>query len=666
MMDHLLPHHPHASMLASDGGTELGRGFAARFPRQFQRFWTFSAGLTIAMICLAGSALAATPSPESALGIKPIHSEIDYEIPSPENVDRCTVTDIEREGWVGWEVFSPDGMILRRFADTNGDKKIDLWSYFKFGVEVYRDVDGDFNGKADQYRWLGTGGTRWGIDSNEDSRIDQWKQISAEEASAEVVAALRESDPARFARLLITEKELQTLGLGKTKTEQLAAKSDRAASDFLGLAKRQSAVGPKARWVQFAASPPGIVPADTDGSTKDVMVYENAVAMFEQDSKAGQLMVGTLVKVGDAWRLVELPSVGGDGQAVAQTNGNFFTPGSLAGTTQATGGMGEETQRLVTALESVDSRLATESDERVVAKLHAQRADVIEALAKNAETPTMRESWVRQLVDTLGLAVQSGSYPDGMDRLRKISRNYGDNNESLAAYADYQAIRADYTIRQTPDADFSEVQKWYLEALTGFVDRYPRTAETASAYLDLALSKEFEDKEKEALEFYKKVANAFPGTDAGEKAAGAARRLDSVGRRIELDGDTIDGKPFRLAALRGKPVVVHYWATWCEPCKQDTKLLRRLQASYQRAGLQLVGINVDATRESAAGYLKENPLPWVQLFEPGGLESSRLAKMLGVQTLPTMMLIDADGKVVRHNVRAAELDDELAAMMKRK
>ena len=130
-----------------------------------------------------------------------------------------------------------------------------------------------------------------------------------------------------------------------------------------------------------------------------------------------------------------------------------------------------------------------------------------------------------------------------------------------------------------------------------------------------------------------------------------------------MQGTTIDGQSFRLSSLRGKPVVLHYWATWCEPCKQDMKLLRRLQASYQRAGLQLVGVNVDITREMASDFLRANPLPWTQLFEEGALESSRLAKAFGVQTLPTMMLIDQDGKVVRHNVRAAELDDELNAMV---
>ena len=63
---------------------------------------------------------------------------------------------------------------------------------------------------------------------------------------------------------------------------------------------------------------------------------------------------------------------------------------------------------------------------------------------------------------------------------------------------------------------------------------------------------------------------------------------------------------------------------------------------------------------------KRARLPWTQLFEDGGLESSPLAKAFGVQTLPTMMLIDSKGVVVRHNVRSAELDEEIDQMLKKK
>ncbi len=103
-----------------------------------------------------------------------------------------------------------------------------------------------------------------------------------------MVAALREQDTSRFVRLLISQDEIDALGLGRDKSERLLAKSNRAARDFKVLAERQKSVGQNARWVQFAASSPGTVPSGTDGSTKDVVVYENAVAMFEQEDQGGQ------------------------------------------------------------------------------------------------------------------------------------------------------------------------------------------------------------------------------------------------------------------------------------------------------------------------------------------------------------------------------------------
>ena len=53
-----------------------------------------------------------------------------------------------------------------------GDNVVDTWSYYKNGLEVYRDGDLNFNGKADQYRWFHTGGSRWGLDKNEDGKLD--------------------------------------------------------------------------------------------------------------------------------------------------------------------------------------------------------------------------------------------------------------------------------------------------------------------------------------------------------------------------------------------------------------------------------------------------------------------------------------------------------------
>ncbi len=612
---------------------------------------------------------AAPPSAAAALGLKPVQDDVVYELVNDDQLSRCTVRDIDRSDWSGWEVVGPDGTILRRFADTNGDKKIDLWSYFQYGVEVYRDVDANFNGKADQYRWMATGGTRWGIDANEDGTIDNWKVISAEETTMELIAALADADATRFTALLASPADIKAAGIRGDMQETLTRKATRAAKKFKEFAESQDTVDRQAKWLQFAATVPGLMPAGEPGFEKDVFAYENAVAMFETGDRSGQLLVGTIIRSGDAWKLLDLPVLAEKGEPIAQAGGNFFTPGGTFGASPSGSSAGDtKTQMLVSKLEAIDSKSAQATETQDLAVLNEQRADVVASLIEAATTPEERDTWTRQLVDTVSVAVQSGAYPEGLDRLKSLAKSLGQSRspqtEALRAYTEYQLIGTEYIARQSPDADFAKIQEWWLGELNAFADRHPDAPETAQAKLQLALSKEFEGQEDDALKFYKQVATEFRGTDTAERAAGAIVRLQSVGKEVELEGTTIQGKAFRLSQLRGHPVVLHYWATWCEPCKQDMKRLRSLQARYQRAGLQIVGVNIDNSREKAVAFLKENSLPWIQLFEDGGLEGSPLAKQFGVQTLPTMMLIDSKGRVVRHNVGESELDDELAEMVK--
>jgi thiol-disulfide isomerase/thioredoxin len=136
-----------------------------------------------------------------------------------------------------------------------------------------------------------------------------------------------------------------------------------------------------------------------------------------------------------------------------------------------------------------------------------------------------------------------------------------------------------------------------------------------------------------------------------------------VGNPIPLAGNTLDGKQASLAAYRGKTVLIHYWATWCEPCKQDLEILKQIQAKYAAQGLALIGVNLDSDRALAVQFLRSQPLPWPQLYEPGGLDS-RFATEMGILTLPTMILVDNEGKVINRSIHAGELDEELSKRLR--
>lgn len=253
-------------------------------------------------------AQAAAPSVKDALGLKPIQKDVAFDEPEAKEVENCTIASEKIDEGSAWVVRGAAGQLLRCFADTNADNRVDQWRYYTSGIESYRDVDSDFNGKADQYRWLGLSGTRWGVDKDEDGQVDSWKSISAEEVTYEIVAAVQTRDAARFSRLLLSPQEMKALGLSGERAERISKSVEDAPQRFNSAIRTQKAITAQTKWLHFGASLPGTLPAGTDGSQSDIMVYENVVAMLDNAGTPGQLTVGTLVPLGIPGKRSTCPS----------------------------------------------------------------------------------------------------------------------------------------------------------------------------------------------------------------------------------------------------------------------------------------------------------------------------------------------------------------------
>src|SRR5262249_11518501 len=150
---------------------------------------------------------------QQILGYKP-RQDVAVTTPAAEALAGCKVELVKGRGkGSGWALKDAGGQTLRVIFDSADRGLPDTYSYFKDGVEVYREIDTTYAGKPDQYRWLNAGGMKWGVDANRDGKIDGWKAISAEEVSQELLAALAAKDPARFQALLLTEDDLKALDL---------------------------------------------------------------------------------------------------------------------------------------------------------------------------------------------------------------------------------------------------------------------------------------------------------------------------------------------------------------------------------------------------------------------------------------------------------------------
>jgi peroxiredoxin len=117
------------------------------------------------------------------------------------------------------------------------------------------------------------------------------------------------------------------------------------------------------------------------------------------------------------------------------------------------------------------------------------------------------------------------------------------------------------------------------------------------------------------------------------------------------DGSTFqltdtDGRPIRLADLRGKAVWVNFWASWCPPCQFETPILRTLDERYSDRGLAIVGVNVQQTADVARDYAERYELD----YTIGADVSGHVFRAWRVFALPTQFFLDADG-VIRYVVQ---------------
>ncbi|MGI9516027.1 MAG: thioredoxin-like domain-containing protein, partial [Pirellulaceae bacterium] len=304
-----------------------------------------------------------------------------------------------------------------------------------------------------------------------------------------------------------------------------------------------------------------------------------------------------------------------------------------------------------------------EEEKRERKKRKEKREERRKKRRKNAEEEENRDNGVRQLADMVSGAYQNGQYDDGVEFLQgfiRDSENDDDVVDGDIAYAKYRLINSFFSKRMqdAKQDELEEVQDQFMEKLIQFVRAHPRAEQSADAMLQVGLNDEFSGKIDEAEDWYTRIADTFPGSAAARKARGANIRLNSEGRKVPLRGQTIDGNSFDLSSLEGKVVLIQYWATWCEPCKNDLRQIKEAYDRYRRRGFTVVGVSLDRTPDDLRGYLRENNLPWTHLYAEGELDSP-LAEQLGVSLVPTMILVDEDGKVVDRNVAAADLDRAL-------
>lgn len=122
----------------------------------------------------------------------------------------------------------------------------------------------------------------------------------------------------------------------------------------------------------------------------------------------------------------------------------------------------------------------------------------------------------------------------------------------------------------------------------------------------------------------------------------------------------LDGKPVSLADYRGKLVLLDFWATWCGPCIAEMPNIKEVYEKYHAKGFEIIGISLDTDEAALRKFIKENQLPWRQVFD-GKRWETPLVQQYGIRGIPAQFLIDQEGRVISVKARGERLGNLIEA-----
>jgi thiol-disulfide isomerase/thioredoxin len=169
-----------------------------------------------------------------------------------------------------------------------------------------------------------------------------------------------------------------------------------------------------------------------------------------------------------------------------------------------------------------------------------------------------------------------------------------------------------------------------------------------------------------ALELFDTLQATFLKSGNGElmaaahdTAQAARTRIGMIGKPVAFESTTIDGMPFDFASLKGKVVLIDFWATWCGPCIRQIPNIKKTYEKYHDRGFEVVGISIDEDRSALQSFLKDSEIPWQTMFSDNLDTTAALKKQFGVESIPCMLLVGRDGKVITLKLMGDELGKEL-------
>jgi len=158
-----------------------------------------------------------------------------------------------------------------------------------------------------------------------------------------------------------------------------------------------------------------------------------------------------------------------------------------------------------------------------------------------------------------------------------------------------------------------------------------------------------------------RVRSSFSGMKITDKLNKA--KQFAIGKTIDFTLPDVNGTPFTLSSMKGKYVLVDFWASWCVPCRAENPYLLKAYKELKEKNFEIVGVSLDDKRDNWLAAVSADKLPWRQVSDVKGFKTD-IAVRFGITAIPQNVLIDPSGKVIAKDLRGENVNTLIAAYIK--
>jgi thiol-disulfide isomerase/thioredoxin len=277
------------------------------------------------------------------------------------------------------------------------------------------------------------------------------------------------------------------------------------------------------------------------------------------------------------------------------------------------------------------------------------------ALQQAAALPEQKHNDEQIAADALAASKQANSFytqfPNSSNALaakilecKLLQTAYFHGDKVFAKWANAEA-------NLVPNSGLSAEERYDLRlpVLRELIKRFPGKEKPYAMLLSLAAMSP-DDKARP-------IANEIltdPVSDAlKDKARALLRRLNEAGKPLDVRFTAIDGRQVDLNQMKGKVVLIDFWATWCVSCVEEIPLLKECYQKFHSRGFEIVGISFDTNEKTLDNFVQKRGLPWPQYFGGQGPQNKFRTEFF-IEWIPTLWLVDKKG-----NLRETDASSDL-------